>query len=197
MFYSNDEMSLNPAYREILKLDQMLTDAHIPHTLRRIFDGWQVCYPNERPDDNCVMDAIEHFGSYGKDEDRLEIMGLLTPEEEEGDSVLGHLTAEEVFERIKKHHDGEWYKYVNSLSKESSEEDTENDGTSDLPENHVMTPEEFAKAMKKASDNLNDPTGNSYYDEEDAHLEMDGIMTDLLRQLGYEEGIDIFENTIF
>lgn len=190
MFYSNDEMPLNPeiplnpAYREILKLDQMLTDAHIPHTLRRIFDGWQVCYPNERSDDNCVMDAIEHFGSYGKDEDRLEIMGLLTPEEEEGDSVLGHLTAEEVFERIKKHHDGEWYKYVNSLSKESSEEAQK-----------VMAPEEFAKAMKKVSDNLNDPTGDTYYDEADAHREMDGIMADLLRQLGYKEGIDIFKNT--
>ena len=48
-----------------------------------------------------------------------------------------------------------------------------------------MTPEEFAKAMKKASD----------YDEEDAHSKMDGIMADLLRQLGYGEGIDIFENT--
>lgn len=58
-----------------------------------------------------------------------------------------------------------------------------------------MTPEEFSKEMKKASDNLNDPTGHPYYDEEDAHRKMDGIMTDLLRQLGYREGIDIFENT--
>ena len=49
--------------------------------------------------------------------------------------------------------------------------------------------------MKKASGNLNDPTGHPYYDEEDAHRQMDGIMANLLRQLGYREGIDIFENT--
>ena len=152
MFYSNNEMPLNPAYREILKLDQMLTDAHIPHTLRRLFDGWQVCYPNERSDDNCVMDAVEHFGSYGKDEDRLEIMGLLTPEEEEGDSVLGYLTAEDVFDRIRKHHNGEWNKYVNDLVKKTSEEDTEKDDSPESSDSHIMTPEEFAKVMRKISD---------------------------------------------
>lgn len=116
MFYSNNEMLLNPAYQEILKLDQMLTDAHIPHTLRRIFDGWQVCYPNESQDDY-IMDAIEHYGSYGKEDDKIEIMGLLTPEEGEHDSILGYLTAEDVFERIRKHHNGEWDKYVNDLVK--------------------------------------------------------------------------------
>jgi hypothetical protein len=31
----------------------------------------------------------------------IEIMGLLTPEEQEYDSVVGYLTAEEVFRRIK------------------------------------------------------------------------------------------------
>ena len=30
-------------------------------------------------------------------------MGLLTKKESKGDSVLGYLTAEEVFKRIKKH----------------------------------------------------------------------------------------------
>lgn len=186
--------STNSDYQEILKLDRMLTDASIPHTLDRLFDGWQVCYPTrEQPE--LVMDAIEHYGSYGKDEDKLEIMGLLTPDEEEHDSVLGYLTAEDVFERIRKHHNGEWDKYVNDLVKKTSEEDTEKDDSPESSVSHIMTPEEFAKAMKKASDNLNDPTGHPYYDEEDTHSKMDGIMADLLRQLGYGEGIDIFENT--
>ena len=176
------DYSTNSNYQEILKLDRMLTDASIPHTLDRFFDGWQVCYPT-REEPELVMDAIEHYGSYGKDEDKLEIMGLLTPDEEEHDSVLGYLTAEDVFERIRKHHNGEWDKYVNDLVKKTSEEDTEKDDSPESSDSHIMTPEEFTKAMKKASD----------YDEEDAHSKMDGIMADLLRRLGYREGIDIFE----
>ena len=188
------DYSTNSNYQEILKLDRMLTDASIPHTLDRFFDGWQVCYPT-REEPELVMDAIEHYGSYGKDEDKLEIMGLLTPDEEEQDSVLGYLTAEDVFERIRKHHNGEWDKYVNNLVKKTSEEDTEKDDSPKSSDSHIMTPEEFAKAMKKVSDNLNDPTGHPYYDEEDAHMQMDDLMSYLLRQLGYGEGIDIFYNT--
>lgn len=49
------------------------------------------------------MDAIEHYVSYGNEQDKLEIMGLLTPEEKKNDSVLGYLSAEEVFSRINRH----------------------------------------------------------------------------------------------
>ena len=147
--------STDSNYQEILKLDRMLTDASIPHTLDRLFDGWQVCYPTrEQPE--LVMDAIEHCGSYGNDEDKLEIMGLLTPDEEEHDYVLGYLTAEDVFERIRKHHNGEWDEYVNGLAKKASEEDD----ISESSDSHIMTPEEFAKAMKKSSDALRE-----YFDE--------------------------------
>lgn len=47
------------------------------------------------------------FGCYGREKDLLEIMGLLTPEEEKINSVIGYLTAEDVFERITKYLDRE------------------------------------------------------------------------------------------
>lgn len=104
----------DPKYKEILKLDTMLTESDIPHERIRLFDGWQVCYPSK---DHCIMDAIEHLGSYGHESDKLEIMGLLTPKEKENDSVLGYLTAEEVFERIRKHYNGEWNDYIKEFFK--------------------------------------------------------------------------------
>lgn len=92
-------------YKEIKRLHVMLQAARIPHTFAKIFDGYQICYPcggKER-----VADAVEHFGSYGSENDLLEIMGLLTPEDAKGNSVLGHLTAEDVFERMRKHYQEE------------------------------------------------------------------------------------------
>ena len=94
-----EDFTTDPSYKEILVLDKMLTSSGIPHTLKRFFDGWQVCYPAE---DDRVMDAIEHSGSYGNEKDLLEIMGLLTPEEQKHGSVLGYLTAQKVFERIER-----------------------------------------------------------------------------------------------
>lgn len=98
-----DHFDLNPNYKEILRLHDMLVKHDIPHVIRRCFEGWQVCYPVCRPDHKCVIDAIEHRASYGSEANLLEIMGLLTDEEKVYDSVAGYLTAENVFERIKKH----------------------------------------------------------------------------------------------
>ena len=106
LFDENGKYRLDEEYQEIKKLDQMLTEAKIPHTMERMMDGWQVCYPVQDPETR-VMDAIQHYGSYGHEQDLLEIMGLLTPEEEQCDSVKGWLTAENVFERIKKHYEQE------------------------------------------------------------------------------------------
>ena len=171
----------NPNYTEILRLDEMLNEAGIPHTLHRMFDGFQVCYPTNNRESDIVMDAIQHYGSYGNAGNKLEIMGLLTPEEEECDSVLGYLTAEEVFERIRKHHVGE----------QTYTEDSPEEPPSDTSSVIHMTPEEFTTEMQKAYD--------TYYvkkdDEEEAHIVMDGIMCNFLRQLGYGEGIDIFNKT--
>jgi hypothetical protein len=107
VFDGKGHCQLNPRYKEILKLYDMLTDAHIPFTLRRNFDGWQILYPAvlqfPEEQDQVVCSVIQHYGSYGGPQDLLEIMGLLTPDEEDGNSVMGHLTAQEVFERIKQH----------------------------------------------------------------------------------------------
>ena len=95
----------NPRYKEIWRLHEMLTAAGIPHEFEQNCDGWQVFYP-VADEDKVVMDAIEHRGSYGSEDDLLEIMGLLTEEEEKEDSVKGWLTAQEVFDRIEAHWSG-------------------------------------------------------------------------------------------
>lgn len=92
----------NTKYREIHILDDLLTKAEIPHTMDRFLDGWQIIYPENGK--NRIADAVQHFGSYGAEEDFLEIMGLLTTEEEKCDSVVGHMTAKDVFDRIERHY---------------------------------------------------------------------------------------------
>lgn len=62
---------------------------------------YQLCYPSV---ENRVCSVIEGDFSYGGVCDKLEIMGLLTEEESINDEVLGYLTAENVFERIKIHY---------------------------------------------------------------------------------------------
>lgn len=55
----------------------------------------------------------------------------------------------------------------------------------------IMTPEEFAEKMAELK--------HEYYDirddEEMVHIQMDDLMCDLLRSLGYGDGIDIFNHT--
>lgn len=96
--YKTDE-----SYTEIIKLHKMLNDAKIPHEFKKFTDGWQIIYPEDG--EKRVMDAVQNFGSYGSEDNLLEIMGLLTPEEAEYDIVAGHLTAQGVFKRIKAHWD--------------------------------------------------------------------------------------------
>ena len=110
---------------EIHRLHEMLTEAGIEHEwLDRtppgyerysgglnLNWGWQVIVYDENGDR--VISAIEGYGTYGYGDetwphypggnsDLIEIMGLLTPEERESDSVVGYLTAEDVFGRIKR-----------------------------------------------------------------------------------------------
>lgn len=99
------------SYDEIFKLEGMLKAEGIPFVYHRQPDmcGFQICYPEDG--ENRVCSIILHSGSYGRGEGLLEIMGLLKPDEKECDDVVGYLTAEDVFERIKAHHDGKWSEY--------------------------------------------------------------------------------------
>lgn len=92
---------MDTQYREIMRLHLMLSEAGIPHQLVGLFGGWQIIYSQNG---NRVCSAVEHNFSYGNCCDTIEIMGLLTDEEAEEDSVVGYLSAENVFKRIQTAH---------------------------------------------------------------------------------------------
>lgn len=58
----------------------------------------------------------------------------------------------------------------------------------------IETPETFAKNMAEIANMLENPEGFSGWsiDQEEAHIMADGLMCDLLQELGYGEGVDIF-----
>ena len=60
-------------------------------------DRHEIFVPNR---ENCEWDAICQKGSYGYAKGLLEIYGSIVNEEEDGDSVVGWLTAEEVMHRL-------------------------------------------------------------------------------------------------
>ena len=106
---------MSKKYKEIFKLKRMLEKVGIPFEFVECFgydkkllsvfpdimDHYQIFYPSKGEDQK--ISVIEGFSTYGAEQDRLEIMGLLTPWERfEGDTVVGWLTAENVFKRIKK-----------------------------------------------------------------------------------------------
>lgn len=89
-------------YSEIFKLKEMLQKEGIPFSFSALHGGWHLEYyllHQER----CICSIVEHYYSYGNQYDTLEIRGLLTPDELQLGSVVGYLSAEEVFRRIKEH----------------------------------------------------------------------------------------------
>ena len=108
---------LSDKYTEIFKLKTMLEDAGIMFDwipnfrysddelmtkYPDLMEHYQICYPvfdsNYR-----VVSVIEGYGTFGAEEDTLEIM--FKTKEDNDDRVIGHLIAEEVFAIIKKHWD--------------------------------------------------------------------------------------------
>lgn len=106
-------MEVSKKYKEIFKLKKMLEDENIEHEFidrsitgtRYNSEKYQICCPNCGEDR--YISIIEGDISYGSEEDKLEIQGLMTDEEYEYDAVVGHLSAENVLERIKNHLKGE------------------------------------------------------------------------------------------
>lgn len=119
-------------YKEIFKLKEMLEIAEIPYIFidrleedrklmknneylkdkeyyqillfddfREVMEHYDVykVFNNEKR----IISIVQGYGTYGEEDDLLEIMGLLTEEEEKIDSVTGYLTAEDVFNRIVKY----------------------------------------------------------------------------------------------
>ena len=88
-------------YNEIFRLKKMLEEDAIPFCFMMMLGGFHLIYPAEGA---VICSVIEHDGSYGRDQDLLEIQGLMTQGEMEdsGDTVLGYLSAENVFNRIKR-----------------------------------------------------------------------------------------------
>lgn len=91
----------NEYKKEGLRLAYMCLANNIPFEIAAMEQGLIIGYPSLEQDR--VSDAICHKYSYGGNSGKLEIMGLLTSEEAEEDSVLGYLTAEEVFMRWNEH----------------------------------------------------------------------------------------------
>lgn len=102
-------MKVSQKYKEIFKLKKMLENAKIPFDFYERdteisaiipeWEHWHINYPSKK---GCIISVIEGTGTYGAEDDKLEIMGGLTEEEAKHDTVEGWLTAENVFNRIKK-----------------------------------------------------------------------------------------------
>ena len=89
-------MKMSKKYKEIFKLKKMLEDAKIPFDFYEIgteakamipeWEHWHINYPSKK---GCIISAIEGTGTYGAEDDKLEIMGGLTEEEAKHDTVEG------------------------------------------------------------------------------------------------------------
>jgi hypothetical protein len=106
---------LDPQYQEIRRLASLLRERHVPHVLKLIRGyhdnrlGGQILYfGDEDPSathspPEPVASIIETPYSSGSEQDLLEMMGLLTPEELHMDDILENLTAQQCLARIWEH----------------------------------------------------------------------------------------------
>jgi len=83
-------------YKEIGKLHDMFENDGLPVRITNLMDGYQLTI------DGFDFDVIEHYGSYGCNDDKLEIMGLYSAEECGGHKykIKGHLTADEIYKKF-------------------------------------------------------------------------------------------------
>ena len=93
---------VNIKLNEFNKLVLMLDKAGIPYE-RDENSSMGMKYIHYPQTNNFVCSVIFGHESDGYEDGLLEIIGLLTEKEHEIDSVCSHLTADDVFQRIKKH----------------------------------------------------------------------------------------------
>lgn len=102
-------------YKEIFKLKTMLDAENIDYefydrSITNMKDEFnklhfQIIIYKDKDKKQRLISVIEGTYTFGSEQDKLEIMGCLTEDEEKFDSVVGYLTAEEVFNRIIKNID--------------------------------------------------------------------------------------------
>ena len=91
---------------ELEKLEKYLKEHNYNYEWNSVFHGMEG-YPEKDQivvyDDHNrrIWDAVCHFGSYGHEPGLLEIMGVIVDEVEDGDTVVGWLTADDVIKRLK------------------------------------------------------------------------------------------------
>lgn len=108
------DTEISQKYTEIFKLKEMLENSDIPFEFaNRSFSLWdiesyQIGFPELPLSGVCVCSVIESDFSYGRHSVTLEIAGLLTDEEKERGTVIGHLSADDVFTRIKNYYQKEF-----------------------------------------------------------------------------------------
>lgn len=86
-------------YNAIKELDRKLTEKGIPHEMHKLMDGYQICVPEKHKENQFEGDAIQHFGSYGAEQDLIEVYGFNL------DAPDGYLTVEQALIYFVK-----WYK---------------------------------------------------------------------------------------
>ena len=93
-------------YRKLMKNNEYLKDKEYYQILlfddfREVMEHYDVykVFNNKKR----IISIVQGYGTYGEEDDLLEIMGLLTEEEEKIDDVTGYLTDEDVVNKIVKY----------------------------------------------------------------------------------------------
>lgn len=98
-------------YTEALKLKDLLDKNNIPYQYKinnigigtfGIGERHHIQVPNSG--EKRIISIVQGEGTYGSENNLLEIMGLLTKEEKQKDNVVGCLSAENVLQRILKYY---------------------------------------------------------------------------------------------
>ncbi len=85
-------------YTAIQALDAKLTELGISHEMHEMLDGYQICVPANHEPNHFDGDAIQHFGSYGAEQNLIEVYGFNLDEPD------GYLTVDKALEYFVRWH---------------------------------------------------------------------------------------------